>query len=847
MSYAVLKGAGYVLVHTPEMVINNGTTQTTERITNPDSEYLKNLRGALRPFEQVVSYPPNQTYIGSMTPEELKEIEFPWYDKTVDGAKRFGKLGEIMPEDEFLGLMQLADVFDLVKLEAEFAKNVSEKLAAHPLYKEEAAKIKGTDLAEIESLVNDEHSEGLYFEEKLVGCVKRAHDIDHNLTSHILLENIVVKASGILALKNLCEKNNINPKEIDYVIECSEEACGDMNQRGGGNIAKSLAEMAGMVNATGCDVRSFCAGPTHALIAAASLVKAGTHENVVIVAGGATAKLGMNGKDHVKKGLPILEDCLGGFAILISKNDGVSPILNTDLVGKHTVATGSAPQAVISSLVTAPLDKFGLKITDVDKYSVEMQNPDITKPAGAGDVPEANYKMIAALSVMRKEIERSGINDFIKNHGMPGFAPTQGHIPSGVPYLGFAKDELTTGKLNRVMIIGKGSLFLGRMTNLFDGVSIIIERNKGEQKVEAVAEQTGKRFKIGLTTYGSEHGSENLIKGAELAVSQNSDFDVVLIGTKGNSNLPCVEVSEDEMYKKMEELLDSGEIDGVVTMHYNFPIGVSTVGRTQTPGMGKEMFIATTTGTTATDRIEAMIRNAIGGIATAKAVGIKEPTLGILNVDGARTVEGALKKLNDEGYKINFSESVRSDGGAVMRGNDLLCGAVDVMVTDTLTGNIMMKMFSSFTTGGSFESVGYGYGPGIGENYNRLVLILSRASGTPVVANALKYAAQLAKGDVKKVAREEFAKAKKAGLLDVIAGTQKSGAVAAEVKAPEKEICTEEIAGVDIMSLDDAVKALWAKDVYAESGMGCTGPVVMVNGDKHHKALEILKEAGFLS
>ena len=30
------------------------------------------------------------------------------------------------------------------------------------------------------------------------------------------------------------------------------------------------------------------------------------------------------------------------------------------------------------------------------------------------------------------------------------------------------------------MIIGKGSLFLGRMTNLFDGVSIVLERNSGE-------------------------------------------------------------------------------------------------------------------------------------------------------------------------------------------------------------------------------------------------------------------------------------------------------------------------------------------------------------------------------
>ncbi len=67
---------------------------------------------------------------------------------------------------------------------------------------------------------------------------------------------------------------------------------------------------------------------------------------------------------------------------------------------------------------------------------------------------------------------------------MSGWAPTQGHIPSGVPYIGFARNDLTEGKLNRVMVVGKGSLFLGRMTNLFDGVSIIIERNTGYQEEE---------------------------------------------------------------------------------------------------------------------------------------------------------------------------------------------------------------------------------------------------------------------------------------------------------------------------------------------------------------------------
>ena len=252
-----------------------------------------------------------------------------------------------------------------------------------------------------------------------------------------------------------------------------------MNQRGGGNFAKAIAEMSGMVNATGSDTRGFCAAPTHSVIQAAALVASETYTNVLVVAGGSTAKLGMNSKDHIKKGLPVLEDVVAGFAVLVGQDDGVSPVVNLKATGRHTVGTGSSPQAVTTSLVTNALDKAGLKITDIDKYSAEMQNPDITKPAGAGDVPVANYKMIGALGVKRGDLERSALNDFIVKHGVPGFAPTQGHIPSGVPILGYAIDEMKAGNVNRIMVIGKGSLFLGRMTNLFDGVSFIIERNEG--------------------------------------------------------------------------------------------------------------------------------------------------------------------------------------------------------------------------------------------------------------------------------------------------------------------------------------------------------------------------------
>lgn len=486
MNYSVIKGSSYVLINAPDMIIHNGTTQTTERLLNPESEYLKSLPDHIRSFDEVISYLPNQIYIGNHKPEKLRNIEQPWHDKKTPDGTRDGRFGEIMPQDEFIGLIKIVDVFDLVKLTKEFTKDVKEKLSTHPLIKDDTvARLKeGEELVDIQNAIEKNGAEGIYHNGELVGCVKKAHDIDENLTAHVLFENLVSKASGVLSALHLIDKYDINSEEIDYVIECSEEACGDMNQRGGGNFAKAIAEFAGLANATGSDIRAFCAAPAHAIVQGASLVQAGTFKNVMIVSGGSTAKLGMNGKDHVKKGIPILEDVIGGFAMLISENDGINPILRTDIVGRHTVGTGSSPQGVISSLVTEPLDRNGLKITDIDKYSVEMQNPDITKPAGAGDVPTSNYKMIAALGVKRGELERTQLNDFIEKHGMEGWAPTQGHIPSGIPYIGFGREDILDGNINRAMIVGKGSLFLGRMTNLFDGISIVIEKNPGIIKEE---------------------------------------------------------------------------------------------------------------------------------------------------------------------------------------------------------------------------------------------------------------------------------------------------------------------------------------------------------------------------
>ncbi len=357
----------------------------------------------------------------------------------------------------------------------------------------------------------------------------------------------------------------------------------------------------------------------------------------------------------------------------------------------------------------------------------------------------------------------------------------------------------------------------------------------------------GMRPRIALTGIGSEHGEENAVAAALMAVERG--VDVCYIGSLKAEGLTSVHVeNEDEGHKKMEEMMKNGEIDGALTMHFPFPIGVSTVGRVVTPAKGKEMFIANTTGTSAADRVESMVRNTLCGIIAAKACGVKNPAVGILNVDGARQTEMALRRLKDSGYDINWAASVRADGGAIMRGNDVLQGNADVMVTDSLTGNALIKMLSAYTTGGSFESVGFGYGPGIGVDYNKLILIISRASGAPVIANALEYAAQLVRGKVFDVAKAEFAAAEKAGLSGILKARKTTDLTssAEEVKCPPAEPVTASISGIEVLDLEEAAKVLWKAGIYAQSGMGCTGPIVMVSEANCDRAVEILKTAGFI-
>jgi hypothetical protein len=474
VSNPVVSHAAQVLAHVPGLA-RHGSKPGRELPRN--AEVLEQFLGSLRSFEEAVAYLPHQAYIGAVHPRDLPAR--PWVGAG-PAASRFISGGEIMPEEEFLGLLACLDQFGLVTLDFGVAELAAAGLGRHPLAKRLDLDRLAAASGDAEAVAAEHGSLPLHVaRDRLAAGFRRAHDSDDALAAGVLLENLACKATGTLALLHLIDDHGIDPDSIDYVISCSEEAIGDRYQRGGGNMGKTIAEAAGLGQASGADVKNFCAAPVPALVIAGALVASGVFRNVVVVGGGSLPKLGMKFQGHLKNGLPVLEDVLGGSAALVTADDGASPVLRLDGVGRHRVQAGSSNPQIMEALGVQPLEELGLSMLDVDDYATELHNPEITEPQGSGNVPERNYKTLAALAARRGDIAREAIPQFMAERGMPGFAPTQGHLASALCYLPHAVRRLTSGDATRVHMIAKGSLFLGRMTQASDGMSVLLERNQG--------------------------------------------------------------------------------------------------------------------------------------------------------------------------------------------------------------------------------------------------------------------------------------------------------------------------------------------------------------------------------
>ena len=486
-SLPVIRAVRFFLAHTPGLV-REGSKPARDLAAESAAPaeaaapLAERIAAHLRDFPAALAYPPNQAMIGRLHPDALAGLPRPWFAAAFPPeASREGPHGEIMPEAEFLAWLKLADAADLVSLAADFVAEVRPALERHGQVTPALLERLGAGLS-AEALQTRLHG-GLPAlplhtrEGRLVGCIRADHAEDATLSADVLLENLACKASAALALGGLLAAEGIAPGDIGYVLNSGEEAVGDRYQRGGGNLAKAVAELCGLQAATGADVKAFCAGPLHALVLAGSLVAAGVFPRVAVVGGCSLAKLGMKYAGHLRHDQPILEDTLAAAAVLVERDDGRSPRLRLDALGRHSVAAGASQQAIFEALVAQPLAAQGLRFADVDKYATELHNPELTEPAGSGDVPALNYRVIAGLAALHGELPPAELPAFVARHGMPGFSPTQGHIASALPFLGHALEGLRDGRYRRVLLLAKGSLFLGRMTQLSDGLSLLLERN----------------------------------------------------------------------------------------------------------------------------------------------------------------------------------------------------------------------------------------------------------------------------------------------------------------------------------------------------------------------------------
>lgn len=474
----VVTGARFFLAHTPGLV-RHGSKPSREVGHCP--ELLPSLRRHFRSYDAALAYPPNQVFLGLLRPDDLNAIPRPWWNQTSPATPtRWMPHGEMMPEEEFYGLLKALDQFDLIWLETQFLDEVRARLAQHRyLSQSDLSRLeKGSTRDAIATQCQDGKAIPLELSSgQLIGCCNRAHDEDPSLGAGVLLENLACVATATMATRTLVAQLNIDPDRVDYVLGSGEEAIGDRYQRGGGNLAKAVAERSGLLEATGSDVKAFCCAPNHALAIGAGLVQVGMFRELIVLGGCSLAKLGMKFQGHLSHDMPILEDVLAGFAIHLGPDDGVSPVVRLDALGRHTVRAQSSQQAILEKLVAEPLQKMGLGFQDVDRYATELHNPEVTEPAGSGNVPLTNYKMIGALAVLHGEIAPADVSRFVREHGMPGFSPTQGHVASAIPYLAHAIDGMRGGTLRNTLFLGKGSLFLGRMTQMSDGLSFLLERN----------------------------------------------------------------------------------------------------------------------------------------------------------------------------------------------------------------------------------------------------------------------------------------------------------------------------------------------------------------------------------
>jgi len=237
-------------------------------------------------------------------------------------------------------------------------------------------------------------------------------------------------------------------------------------------------------------------------------------------------------------------------------------------------------------------------------------------------------------------------------------------------------------------------------------------------------------MRIALDAMGGDHGPTPNVGGARLALDANPDLTVVLVGDETQlapllaaGNLPAgrVEVIHASQTVEMKEkpaealrrkpdasvfrswqLLAEGKVDGLVSAGNT---GAVVAGGLKTrkflkcvhrPGIATVMptakgrCVVLDVGANVFPKPRHLLEyGAMGTVFARHILGVERPTLGLMNVGEE---EGKGHDLVQKTYDLFRNSPLKERFVGNIEGRDIHRGAVDVVVTDGFTGNVVLKL-----------------------------------------------------------------------------------------------------------------------------------------------------------
>ncbi len=294
---------------------------------------------------------------------------------------------------------------------------------------------------------------------EIVAAFRPAHDADEALSSAVLLENLTCKASAVHAVRCLLRGSKIDPG-TDRIRHRMRRGSGrrSVSARWREPRESDRRAVRPFENASGSDVKAFCAGPIHALIMAGALVacrrvRASARRGRWVpsqtgdeVPGRSRQRVRRSSRtfsrgwrSSVGPGQTAARPC---FDWTPSERTGSVPVPPSRRCSRISSESRSTPSVSPSPRSTA---------TRRSCTTPRSQN----RPAAA-TFRGRNYRMLAALGAVRGELGSQDIDTFAFERGLPGYSLTQGHIASAIPWLPHALARFARGELRRTMLFAEG-------------------------------------------------------------------------------------------------------------------------------------------------------------------------------------------------------------------------------------------------------------------------------------------------------------------------------------------------------------------------------------------------------